>query len=78
MGELRSQKQRREQLVRSLRAQGKSWVEVVEALRQHYRVNARVAFRYAQASSSGPLSKHACAIVPLVRPYHRSVSLTPG
>jgi tetratricopeptide (TPR) repeat protein len=47
MGELRSQKQQREQLVRVLRAAGKSWVDVAEALRQRYRVNARVAFRYA-------------------------------
>jgi len=47
MGELRSQKQQREQLVRALRAAGKSWVDVAEALRQRYRVNARVAFRYA-------------------------------
>ncbi len=47
MGELRSQKQHREQLVRALRAAGKSWVDVAEALRQRYRFNARVAFRYA-------------------------------
>ena len=47
MGQLRSQKQEREQLVRSLRASGKPWVEVAEGLRQHYRVNARVALRYA-------------------------------
>ncbi|MGH3888841.1 MAG: hypothetical protein ACRDSZ_20175 [Pseudonocardiaceae bacterium] len=47
MGEPRSHKQQREQLVRSLRAQGKSWVEVAEALRQRYRFNARVALRYA-------------------------------
>jgi hypothetical protein len=46
MGELRSQKQQREQLVRALRAAGKSWVDVAEALRQRYRFNARVAFRY--------------------------------
>lgn len=47
MGEPRSQKQQRERLVRSLRAEGKSWVEVAEALRQRYRFNARVALRYA-------------------------------
>ena len=47
MGEPRSQKQQREQLVRSLRAKGKSRVEVAEALRQRYRFNARVALRYA-------------------------------
>ncbi|MGH3872487.1 MAG: hypothetical protein ACRDSR_13445 [Pseudonocardiaceae bacterium] len=47
MGELRSRKQQREQVVRSLRAEGKSWVEVAEALRQRYRFNARVALRYA-------------------------------
>ncbi len=47
MGELRSQKQHREQLVRALRAAGKTRVDVAEALRQRYRFNARVAFRYA-------------------------------
>jgi hypothetical protein len=47
MGELRSQKQQREQLVRALRTAGKSWVDVAETLRQRYRFNARVAFRYA-------------------------------
>ncbi|MGH3822345.1 MAG: hypothetical protein ACRDRA_05845 [Pseudonocardiaceae bacterium] len=51
MGELRSRKQQREQLVVSLRAEGKSWVEVAEALRQHYRFNARVALRYAHGWS---------------------------
>ena len=51
MGQLRSQKQEREHLVRSLRASGKSWVEVAEGLRQHYRVNARIAFRYAHGWS---------------------------
>ncbi len=51
MSELRSRKQRREQLVRSLRAEGRSWVEVAEVLRQHYRLNARVAFRYAHGWS---------------------------
>jgi hypothetical protein len=48
VGEPRSQKQQqRERLVRSLRAEGKSRVEVAEALRQRYRFNARVALRYA-------------------------------
>jgi hypothetical protein len=47
----RSQKQQREQLVRALRAKGKSWVAVAEVLRQRYRVNARVAFRYAHGWS---------------------------
>lgn len=51
MGEPRSPKQQREQLVRSLRAQGKSWVEVAEVLRQRYRFNARVALRYAHGWS---------------------------
>jgi len=51
MGEPRSQKQQREQLVRSLRAEGKSRVEVAEALRQRYRFNARAAFRYAHGWS---------------------------
>jgi hypothetical protein len=47
MGEPCSHKQQRERLVRALRAQGKSWVGVAEALRQRYRFNARPAFRYA-------------------------------
>jgi len=51
MGELRSQKQQREQVVRSLRAEGKSWVAVAEALRQRYRFNARLALRYAHGWS---------------------------
>lgn len=51
MGEPRSQKQQREQLVRSLRASGASWVEVAAVLQQRYRVNARVALRYAHCWS---------------------------
>jgi tetratricopeptide (TPR) repeat protein len=51
MGELGSRKQQREQLVGSLRAEGKSWVEVAAALRQRYRFNARVALRYAHGWS---------------------------
>ncbi len=51
MGEPRSHRQRREQLVRSLRAEGKSWVDVAEALRPRYRFNARVAFLYAHGWS---------------------------
>jgi tetratricopeptide (TPR) repeat protein len=51
MGELRSQKQQREQVVRSLRVEGKSWVEVAEALRQRYRFSARAALRYAHGWS---------------------------
>ncbi len=47
MPELRTPKQQREQLVRSLRAEGRSWVDVAEVLRQRYHLNARVAFRYA-------------------------------
>jgi hypothetical protein len=35
----------------SLRAEGKSWVEIAEALRQRYRFNARVALRYAHGWS---------------------------
>jgi hypothetical protein len=46
-----SQKQRREQLARSLRDDGMSWVEIAEALRQHFRLNARVALRYAHGWS---------------------------
>jgi tetratricopeptide (TPR) repeat protein len=51
MREPRSLKQQREQLVRSLQAEGKSRVEVAEALRQRYGFNARVAFRYAHGWS---------------------------
>ncbi|MGH3901522.1 MAG: hypothetical protein ACRDTA_25370 [Pseudonocardiaceae bacterium] len=51
MGEPRSLKQQREQLVRSLRASGASWVEVAAALQQRYRINARVALRYAHGWS---------------------------
>jgi tetratricopeptide (TPR) repeat protein len=51
MGELRSRKQQREQVVRSLRAEGKSWVEVAQVLQQSYRLNARVALRYAHGWS---------------------------
>jgi hypothetical protein len=51
MGELGSRKQQREQVVRLLRAEGKSWVEVAEVLRQRYRFNARVALRYAHGWS---------------------------
>jgi hypothetical protein len=51
MGEPRSLKQQREQLVRSLRASGASWVEVAAALQRRYRVNARVALRYAHGWS---------------------------
>jgi tetratricopeptide (TPR) repeat protein/transcriptional regulator with XRE-family HTH domain len=51
MIEPRSHKQQREQLVRSLRAEGTSWVAVADVLRQRYRLNARVAFRYAHGWS---------------------------
>jgi hypothetical protein len=51
MSGLRSRKQQREQLVSSLRAAGKSWVEIAEALRQYYQVNVRVALRYAHGWS---------------------------
>jgi hypothetical protein len=53
VSELRSPKQQREHLVRSLRAEGKSWVEVAEVLRQRYHINARVALRYAHGWSQG-------------------------
>ncbi len=51
MAQLQSQKQARGHLVRSLRASGKSWLEVAAALRKRYRVNARVALRYAHCWS---------------------------
>lgn len=47
MGQVRSQKQQRGDLVRSLRAAGRSWVAVADVLRERYRLNPRVAFRYA-------------------------------
>ncbi|MGH3545531.1 MAG: hypothetical protein ACRDPW_06360 [Mycobacteriales bacterium] len=50
-GGAHSPKQERELLVRSLRSSGSSWVEVVEALRQSYQLNARVAYRYAHGWS---------------------------
>jgi hypothetical protein len=51
MIELRSHKQQREQLVRRLRVEGMSWVVVADVLRRRYRLNARVAFRYAHGWS---------------------------
>jgi tetratricopeptide (TPR) repeat protein len=51
MGELGSRKQQREQVVASLRAEGKSWVEIAAVLRERYRFNARVALRYAHGWS---------------------------
>jgi tetratricopeptide (TPR) repeat protein len=51
MGGARSLKQQRERLVGSLRGTGASWVQVADAMRQFYRVNARVAFRYAHGWS---------------------------
>jgi DNA polymerase III delta subunit len=51
MSELRSHKRQREQLVRRLRAEGMSWVVVADVLRWRYRLNARVAFRYAHGWS---------------------------
>jgi transcriptional regulator with XRE-family HTH domain len=46
-----SQKREREELTRTLRARGATWVEVAEAIRQRYGVNARVAFRLARGWS---------------------------
>lgn len=51
MGQSQSQKREREQLVRSLRASGESWVGVAAVLRQRYHINARVALRYAHGWS---------------------------
>ncbi len=51
MPQPRSQKQQREQLVDSLRASGASWIEVAVVLQQRYRLNARVALRYAHGWS---------------------------
>lgn len=47
MGEPRSHKQQRQQLVYLLRGWGASWVDVATALQQRYRINARIALRYA-------------------------------
>lgn len=51
MAEPRSLKQERDHLVRSLRANGRSWVAIAEVLRQRYRVNVRVTLRYARGWS---------------------------
>jgi hypothetical protein len=45
MGMPQSQKQERDQLSLSLRAQGKSWVEIAAVFRERYRINPRLAFR---------------------------------
>lgn len=50
-GGVRSKKQERALLVRSLRSAGSSWVDVAEALRQSYQINPRLAFRYAHGWS---------------------------
>lgn len=50
-GGVRSQKQDREELVQSLRSSGSSWVDVAEALKTCYRINPRLAFRYAHGWS---------------------------
>src|SRR5262249_26984012 len=41
----------RAQLVRTLRSAGSSWVEVADTLRETYRINPRLAFRYAHGWS---------------------------
>ncbi len=51
MPQPRSQKQQREQLVNSLRASGASWIQIAAELQQRYRLNARVALRYAHGWS---------------------------
>jgi hypothetical protein len=51
MPKTRSEKQQRDQLVSSLRTSGASWIEVAAELQQRYRLNARVALRYAHGWS---------------------------
>lgn len=53
VSELRSQKQERTALGRTLRAQGKTWVEIADVFRARYRVNARIALRWAHGWSQG-------------------------
>jgi tetratricopeptide (TPR) repeat protein len=48
---LRSQKREREHLVRMLRAQDRTWVEIADVFRARYRVNARIALRWARGWS---------------------------
>jgi tetratricopeptide (TPR) repeat protein len=50
---LRSQRQERDALIRHLRAQGRTWVEIADLFRVRYRVNARVALRWAHGWSQG-------------------------
>lgn len=51
MSQWRSQKQERGDLARVLRAEGKTWVEIAERFRLRYRVNSRVALRWAHGWS---------------------------
>lgn len=50
----------RRQLARALRAEGRTWVDVAVAVRERYGVNARVAFRWAQAWTQEQVARAWC------------------
>jgi hypothetical protein len=57
---MRSQKTERSALSRAMRTQGKTWVEIAQLFRLRYKVNARVAFRYAHCLSQSQAARMWC------------------